>query len=141
MFELKKLSLPDIDGQIIEVESSQSILFIGANGAGKTRLGSWIEIDSPQQEWVHRISAQKSLQFPETTTPQAIGRAKRDLLFGYADEWASANHKRDKWNQRPATSMQNDFHKLMVYLFSDETEENAKFKRECQKSEEKITPP
>lgn len=141
MSEFKKVSLPKSDSQIVEIELSQSILFIGANGAGKTRLGSWIEINSPQKERVHRISAQKSLQFPETTTPQAIDRAKRDLLFGYAEEWASVNNKMDKWGQKPATFMQNDFHKLMVYLFSDEIEENANFKRACQNTEEKIVPP
>jgi len=29
----------------------------------------------------------------------------------------------------------------MVYLFSDETEENAKFKRECKATDERLTPP
>lgn len=141
MSELKKLNLPRFDGQIVEIQTTQSLLFIGANGSGKTRLGSWIEIHSPQKEKVHRISAQKSLQFPDTTTPQSIDRAERDLLFGYADEWANAEHKINKWDQRPATFMQNDFHKLMVYLFSDETEENAKFKRACQNSDERVAPP
>lgn len=141
VIETKKLSLVNNVGEIKEIESTQSLLFIGANGSGKTRLGSWIEIHSPQKEKVHRISAQKSLQFPDTTTPQAIDRAKRDLLFGYAEEWATVNNKIDKWGQKPATFMQNDFHKLMVYLFSDETEENAKFKKACQNSDERIAPP
>ena len=40
-----------------------SLLFIGANGSGKTRLGTWIEIESPQNQKhrTHRISAHKSL--------------------------------------------------------------------------------
>ncbi|MFY7516072.1 hypothetical protein ACOT19_06805, partial [Acinetobacter baumannii] len=71
MSEMKKLELPNIDGQVVEIETVQSVLFIGANGAGKTRLGTWIDINSPQKEKVHRISAQKSLQFPDSTTPQA----------------------------------------------------------------------
>lgn len=140
MSELKKLSLPNIDGQIVEIESNQSILFIGANGSGKTRLGTWIEITSPQNHIVHRISAQKSLQFPDSTTPQSIDLAQKDLLYGNP-QFTNANYKIHKWEQKPATTMQNDFAKLMVYLFSDETEANAKFKRACRDSQERLDPP
>ncbi|MCL6242321.1 DUF4435 domain-containing protein [Acinetobacter amyesii] len=140
MSELKKLSLPNIDGKIIEIETTQSILFIGANGAGKTRLGAWIEIQSPQKHNVHRISAHKSLQFPDSTTPQAIDMAERDLLFGHPS-YTNADYKNAKWSNKPATLMQDDFNKLMAYLFSNETEENAKYKRACQNSNERIAPP
>lgn len=139
MSELKKLSLPNNDAQIVEIESTQSILFIGANGSGKTRLGSWIELDSPQNQIVHRISAQKSLTFPDSTTPQSIDLAEKDLLWGHP-QWSVSN-KRNKWSNKPATTFQNDFQKLMVYLFSDETEENAKFKRACRDSQERLDPP
>lgn len=136
---MKKLNLPNVGGQNIEIETSQSVLFIGANGAGKTRLGTWIEINSPQKDLVHRISAQKSLMFPDSTTPQSIDLAEKDLLFGHPT-WA-VHDKVSKWNNKPATNMQNDFAKLMVYLFSDETEENAKFKRACRDSQERLDPP
>ncbi len=63
-----KLILPKTDGSISELTSNQSILLIGANGAGKTRLGTWIEMTSPQCKLVHRLSAQKSLSMPDTTT-------------------------------------------------------------------------
>lgn len=92
------------------------------------------------KEKVHRISAQKSLQFPDSTTPQAIDKAEKDLLWG-GPTWDNPGMKIHKWEQRPATFLQNDFHKLMVYLFSDETEENAKFKRACKESTIKIDPP
>ncbi|KQW98224.1 hypothetical protein ASC84_05605 [Acinetobacter sp. Root1280] len=140
MSEIKKLNLPSNGSQLREVEATQSILFIGANGAGKTRLGTWIEINSPQKERVHRISAQKSLQFPDSTTPQSIDLAEKDLLFGHSS-YTNAAYKMNKWQQKPATTMQNDFNKLMVYLFSDETEENAKFKRACKESQERLIPP
>jgi len=140
VFEIKKLSLPSINEQIIEIEIKQTVLFIGANGVGKTRLGTWIDIYSPQKDKVHRISAQKSLNLPDSTTPQAIDKAEKDLLFGNSD-WENADYKIHKWEQKPATFMQNDFHKLMVYLFSDETEENAKFKRACIESQARLDPP
>lgn len=135
---MKKLTLPQGDSTE-SIETNQSVLLIGANGSGKTRLGSWIEIDSPQKELVHRISAQKSLALPDSTTPQSIEQAEKDLLFG-SPNW-SYQQKSHKWNQKPATTFLNDFQKLMVYLFSDETEENAKFKRACKATDARISPP
>ena len=135
---MKELVLPK-ENNNETIEASQSILFIGANGSGKTRLGTWIEIDSPQKELVHRISAQKSLSLPDSTTPQSIDLAEKDLLFGNP-QW-NYLHKTNKFSQKPATAFLDDYQKLMVYLFSDETEENAKFKRACKDSDERVTPP
>jgi len=134
----KELELPK-DGQNIVVSTERSILFVGANGAGKTRLGSWIEIDSPQRQKVHRISAQKLLSWPDSITPQSIEQAEKSLLFGNPT-W-NHDHKRNKWQNKPATMYQNDYQQLMVYLFSDETEENAKYKAESKESSEKVEPP
>lgn len=65
------LILPsNVDGTQ-EIKTTTSLLFVGANGSGKTRLGTWIELQSSQQEKVHRISAQKSLTVPDTTV--AVG--------------------------------------------------------------------
>lgn len=136
--DMKELVLPK-EGNNESIEASQSILFIGANGSGKTRLGTWIEIDSPQKELVHRISAQKSLSLPDSTTPQSIDLAEKDLLFGNPG-W-NYQHKTNKFGQKPATAFLDDYQKLMVYLFSDETEENAKFKRACKDNEERVNPP
>ena len=136
---MKKLELPTTNSGNQTIEAIQSILFVGANGSGKTRLGTWIEIDSPQKQLVHRISAQKSLSLPDSTTFQSIERAEKDLLFG-GPEW-SYQHKQSKWQQKPATTFLNDYQKLMVYLFSEEAEENAKFKRACRQDEARIYPP
>ncbi|WP_461517254.1 DUF4435 domain-containing protein [Porticoccus sp.] len=135
---MKKLILPK-ETNNESIETTQSILFVGANGSGKTRLGTWIEINSPQKELVHRISAQKSLSLPDSTTPQSIEQAEKDLLFGNPG-W-NYHNKVNKWQNKPATTFLNDYQKLMVYLFSDETEENAKFKRACKESEDRIDPP
>ncbi len=135
-----KLSLPNNADGIQEVETTTSLLFVGANGSGKTRLGTWIEIQSPQKEKVHRISAQKSLTMPDTTTPMSIERAEKDLLFGNADgQWA---HKQGhRWQSKPAISLLNDYQKLMVYLFSDHTEESAKYLSASKASSERVEPP
>ncbi|MGZ5201060.1 MAG: DUF4435 domain-containing protein [Telluria sp.] len=139
MTEKRTLILPRGDGATESIETTQSLLFIGANGSGKTRLGTWIEISSPQKQLVHRISAQKSLSMPDSTTPVSIEIAEKNLLFGNP-QWNYQN-KIHKWNQKPATTLQSDFEKLMVYLFSDETEANAKFKIAVKATTERVEPP
>lgn len=137
--DMKTITLPNATGGNESVETPQSLLLIGANGSGKTRLGSWIEIDSPQKQLVHRISAQKSLSMPDSTTPQSIDIAEKTLLFGNPD-WGY-QQKIHKWGKKPSTALLSDYEKLMVYLFSDETEENAKFKIACKASSDRIEPP
>lgn len=138
--EIRKLILPTADGQNLEIEMAQNVLFIGANGAGKTRLGTWIELNSPNSQLVHRISAQKSLRFPDSATPKSIEQAKNSLLFGYENH--SYYNKSSRWNSAsPATALLDDFDKLMVYLFSDETEKNAVYKRQSKESNDRVEPP
>ena len=139
MTEKRTLTLPRINGATESIETAQSLLFIGANGSGKTRLGSWIEITSPQNQLVHRISAQKSLSMPDSTTPVSIEIAEQSLLFG-SPGW-NHQHKLHKWGQKPATTLLSDYEKLMVYLFSDETEANAKFKIEVKACTTRVEPP
>jgi energy-coupling factor transporter ATP-binding protein EcfA2 len=139
MDQKRKLILPQANGNNAEIETTQSLILIGANGSGKSRLGAWIEINSPQKELVHRISAQKSLSMPDSTTPVSIEIAENNLLFGN-EKW-TYQHKPHKWGQKPATHMLSDYDKLLVYLFSDETEENAKFKAKCKSSTDRIEPP
>lgn len=139
MVQKRTLILPRANGATELIETTQSLLFIGANGAGKTRLGTWIEIESPQRELVHRISAQKSLSMPDSTTPVSIDIAEKSLLFGHPG-WSYQN-KINKWNSKPATTLLSDYEKLMVYLFSDETEANAKFKVAYKATTARIDPP
>ncbi|MBO2697216.1 DUF4435 domain-containing protein [Shewanella algae] len=138
------LKLPHSDGSHQEIVTNRSLLFIGANGSGKTRLGTWIEMESLQKNRVHRISAQKSLTMPDNTTPTSIDRAEKDLLCGYAEatEEQMWDYKQGhKWQSKPAISLLNDYQKLMVYLFSDHTEESAKYLAASKTSSEKVNPP
>ncbi|MBU7583952.1 MAG: DUF4435 domain-containing protein [Nostoc sp. TH1S01] len=141
-----KLELPTRTGGKEELSTNSSLLFIGANGSGKTRLGVWIDSEHPEK--VHRISAQKSLSMPDTTIPISINQAKLALLCGYAgvnDDNFSQNYKSHKnsqrWQNKPAIALLNDFDKLMSYLFSEETENNAEYRNAAKASKERIEPP
>ncbi|CRI63647.1 conserved hypothetical protein [Thiocapsa sp. KS1] len=134
----RSITLPRQGGNLENVATSRNLLFIGANGSGKTRLGAWLEMKSPERAKVLRISAQKSLSMPDTTTPISIELAERNLLFGSPTE--NTNKSFHRWQNKPATAFLNDYEKLMVYLFSDETEENAKYKVAQRSATSKIEP-
>lgn len=134
----RSITLPRRGAADQKITTSRNLLFVGANGSGKTRLGSWLDVSSPDSARVFRISAQKSLAMPDTTTPMAIDLAEQNLIFGKA----TANHnKYFRWQDKPATAFLNDYEKLMIYLFSDETEENAKYKVAQRESATKLEPP
>lgn len=135
----RSITLPRQGGPNEIVTTSRNLLFVGANGSGKTRLGTWLEMNSPDHAKVLRISAQKSLSMPDSTTPVSIELAERNLLFGNPTE--AGNKSWYKWQNKPATFLLNDYEKLMVYLFSDETEENAKYKVNQRLATTKIEPP
>jgi hypothetical protein len=110
--------------EVIDLAVGSSVVIIGANGSGKTRLGAWLELDSSQRDIVRRISAQKSLSMPEFSPTSAIEEAACDLKYGNADvkqvnlnpsHWKSSQ----RWGQKPVTFLLNDYEKLMVYLFTD----------------------
>ncbi|HHR6405466.1 TPA: DUF4435 domain-containing protein [Providencia alcalifaciens] len=139
-----KLSLPRHSDSLEEITTNQSILLIGANGSGKTRLGAWLELESSERARIHRISAQKSLSMPDNITPTSIEKAENDLLFGYQDvdkEYSWSYKTNNKWAGKPAISLLNDYQKLMVFLFSDHTEESAKYLAESKLTTEKVAPP
>lgn len=138
MTSLRDLILPKKDGTHECIKTQQNVLFVGANGAGKSRLGAWIEISSPQMSVVHRISAQKSLAMPDSTTPVSIDVAEKNLIFGHSEQQNKSHYR---WHNKPATTLLSDFEKVMVFLFSDETEENAKFKVAAKATQSRVEPP
>lgn len=140
MLKNYKLTLPTRNNGNVEIETSNSLLFVGANGAGKTRLGTWIEFNSPDASRVHRISAQKSLAMPDTTTPTSIDLAETDLLFGNPQHGRQNKHGY-RWGQKPSVSLLDDFSKLMVYLFSDHMEESAKYLAASKATDVRVSPP
>lgn len=54
--------LPGENNSAKEFEASvNSLIIIGANGSGKSKLGAWMERQNGED--VHRIGAQRSLNF------------------------------------------------------------------------------
>lgn len=152
--ETRSLTLPSPEstpgggGPTTQVRSEGPVVIVGANGSGKTRLGSWIEFESEHKERVRRISAQKSLAMPPSATSIAVDLALTDLLYGSAESNVSdvynmlQSKRAYRWGQKPDISPLSDFDKLFTYLFSDANETNAKYVEEVEgEKEQRIEPP
>lgn len=139
-------SAPDA-GPTTSLNSEGPIVIVGANGSGKTRLGTWIELDSERADRVRRISAQKSLAMPSSATSIAVDRALTDLLYGCAEVPPDAGSRLQfgriyRWGQNPDISPLSDFDKLLTYLFSEANETYAKYVDEVELDKERrIEPP
>jgi ABC-type dipeptide/oligopeptide/nickel transport system ATPase component len=116
--------------QSTTLQCQSSIVVIGANGAGKSRLGSWLEFQGPQRERVHRIAAQRSIVFPESTSPISLRSARETFHWALRPtNWDEATYEANKASLRTQarygsmthieTAPINDFEKLLTLLFSE----------------------
>lgn len=131
-----RIRIPDIDGDQKYIEDKQSIVLIGANGAGKTRMSVWIDANNKELN-VHRISAQKSLNMPTSVSPTELNTAEEKFLYGTTNankEWLKDYGKRNnRWGDKPEIHMLNDFSALMQYLMTENYEKSIEY-REKHKS-------
>lgn len=128
-----KIRIPDLNGQKQYIENKSSIVLIGANGAGKTRMSVWIDENNPEYS-VHRISAQKSLNMPQKVSPTEMNTAEEELLYGTTFEdkdWLrNYGKKMNRWGDSPETFLLNDYDKLMQYLMTEEYEKAIEYRTE-----------
>ena len=72
--------LPDENNNPVSKETKcHSIIIIGANGSGKTRLGAWIEKNMIDE--THRISAQRALTFGTYIKQKSYEQAINLVIF------------------------------------------------------------
>lgn len=132
--------------QKTELDCQTSIVVIGPNGAGKSRLGAWIQLEGPQRDLVHRVSAQRSIVFPEKSSPTTLASATE--AFHWVERpvsWDDSTFETNKMTLRiqqrygslagATVTQQNDIDNLMTLLFSENYEallnrENEEIKTE-----------
>jgi ABC-type cobalamin/Fe3+-siderophores transport system ATPase subunit len=152
---LRTISLPapkisHDEESTVTLEVEGSLVVVGANGSGKTRLGSWIETNdsnSDQVHDVHRISAQKSLSMPASATSIDVEYALQSLIHGVPNQNIQRTQINSgtryfyRWGQNPVTSLLNDFQQLLTYLFSEFNDTNASYVQEVSRVPDKRIPP
>jgi hypothetical protein len=118
-------------GPIETISCEGNLVIIGANGAGKTRLGSWIEKNPPDGILVHRISAQRALNIPDYTTIKTLEQAEKSLFWGRDDPHAEPGSKwGSRWGNSPETFLLNDYDFLLSTLFAQFAKRNAEHTKE-----------
>ncbi len=138
-----QFSIETRDGLLnIDVNPGSSIIFLGANGSGKTRLGVKIEeVLGNSGKQVHRLAAQRSLVMSPKMTPPSLEDAENLLFYGRKEANADYNTTRiTRWKQKPATSMLDDFSALLGALYAEETESAIKFRQESILSKKRVIP-
>jgi len=102
-----------------QVEPGTSILFVGANGGGKTRLAVNIEDSLGQRS--HRISAHRALSLNPSVAKISESVALLGLRTGNAAKEANLQHRSGfRWASNAAVSMLNDYDFLVQALFADQ---------------------
>ncbi|MEP7298006.1 MAG: DUF4435 domain-containing protein [Burkholderiales bacterium] len=111
-------------GQNVTYEAPERFVVVGANGAGKTRFGVFLD-DNNVPGSVQRISAQKALAIPDYVEVKTLEQAEKGLSFGRYDEHASHARKlHDRFGGNAALGTLTDYDKVLGLLFALETERN-----------------
>lgn len=142
MTKQPKLFLPAPDGtsKTIEIAHNGSVVIVGANGSGKSRLGAWIERNPAENAIVHRISAQRALNLPDYAVIKSLEQSTNDLLWGNENpQYANIQHKwGHRWGGRPETHMQDDYGKVLSTLFARNADRDRKHTLETRTKKEYI---
>lgn len=124
---IAEVYIPTSTGDLrLEFTAGSSTVFIGANGAGKTRLGVFVESKILKGNEVHRIAAHRSLTMNTNVMPPRFDVALNRLRFGHDH----SDHKGARWNSRPATEMLSDFDHLIAALYAEENNISVRFRQE-----------
>ncbi len=127
--------LPDEHGSAQNHETnSNSVIIIGANGSGKSKLGAWIEKQSFEK--VHRISGQRDLNFSKNISLKSHFEAENLVFWGRA--WASLE-KFDRWNSaitdHYTTTLLHDYEDVLAALIALENYEKEQYFDLCRNAE------
>jgi energy-coupling factor transporter ATP-binding protein EcfA2 len=113
-------SVPTPSGALsFQVEPGTSLLFVGANGGGKTRLAVKIEDDLGDK--AHRISAHRALTLDPSVPKLSERVALLGLRTGHAHEQAAIHNRiGSRWRNSAAVFMLDDYNYLVQALFADQ---------------------
>jgi ABC-type cobalamin/Fe3+-siderophores transport system ATPase subunit len=104
----------------IQIEAGSSVVFVGANGTGKTKLATYIE-DTLSLN-AHRISAHRALVLNPDVPKIAENKALLGLRIGWNHESAQVAHRKDhRWGSKGSVALLNDFDFLIQALFAEQS--------------------
>ncbi|HTM81800.1 AAA family ATPase [Asticcacaulis sp.] len=109
-----------IGQQAFSVEVGAAMIFVGANGGGKTRLAVYAESALGAQ--AHRISAHRALELNPAVAKISERMAILGLRTGYANEAANINYRDGhRWQGKKEIKLLNDYDFLVQALFAEQS--------------------
>src|SRR5262249_30124199 len=99
----------------VSIGAGQSLVLVGANGSGKTRLGAFIEGQIGQE--AHRIAAQRSLRVENRVSLQDYDTSILHLRDGHP---TGGNRQGHKWRNDPSVTPIDDYEILLRALFAEQ---------------------
>ena len=129
-------SLPDkeSDSSITRITNTNSVIIIGSNGSGKSKLGAWIEQSALYD--THRVGAQRSLNFSEHIPSKSFAEAEDNVLYGGPiNQNGRDKNKRWGWGKKFTTQLLNDFDDVLAALIAQQNNEYQAYVEECKQAE------
>ena len=115
-----KFSIPTDTTELnITVNPGSSIVIVGANGGGKTRLA--VHIENVLQLNAHRISAHRALVLNPSVAKISERKALSGLRTGHEESEHVGNRPSNRWRGKMAIQLLNDFDFLVQALFADQS--------------------
>ena len=110
--------LPNEQLESVEYKTmSNALIIIGSNGAGKSKLGAWIEQQDLRN--VHRIGAQRNLNFNENIALKNYSQAEDLVFWGTNEERQKADKGyRWEWGKSFTTKLMDDFENVLAALIA-----------------------
>ena len=118
----------------IAAEPGTSVIFVGANGGGKTRLA--VHIEKALGLKGHRISGHRALSLNPGVPKISEKLALSGLRTGHAGEDARVNYREGhRWHGKEATSLLNDFDYLVQALFAEQANKSLETHQRARRGE------
>lgn len=114
-----------------------SVVIIGGNGSGKSKLGAWIE----QQDIsvTHRIAAQRSLVFDPGAQLMTYTNAESIILNGSTEQRKDRGYKWD-WGKGFTTKLVADFDATLAAIVAKKNNQQDEYFKECELAEKQHLP-
>ncbi len=115
------INVPMFEGQeSIQINPGSSVVIVGANGTGKTRLATYIENTLGLN--AHRISAHRALSLNPSVPKISENKALLGLRTGNAADNAQVGHRDgSRWGRKGSVHLLNDFDFLVQALFAEQS--------------------
>lgn len=114
-----------------------SVIIIGGNGSGKSKLGAWIE--QQHVSMTHRIAAQRSLVFNPQADLMTYEKAENIIVSGYHEDRNDRNYKWD-WGRSLTTKLVSDFDATLAAIVAKKNNQLDEYVKACQTANAKGLP-